>query len=383
MLTMTALPPLSFGPGALTQVPETLAAIASPGTVAVLADTALTDTRPFAELLAGLKAHGFAPRVRTPAPGEPEARTIAQLSAAARDCSGVIGLGGGSTLDTAKMVALCAPGEADPMCYALNGTPLPPQALPLVAVPTTAGTGSEANGTAVFAGPDHAKLWAAGPALLPAHVVLDPDLTASLPPHLIAWCGLDALVHAFEAATNAQAQPLAQRYALWALAEIPAALPRAMDGDADARAALLLAAFHAGYAIGQSGTALAHCLSHALAAIAPVHHGLATALAFRATLPWVLDQPDARLAPVARAFGLTRPTQIPDLIETLFVRTGMPSHLPEAFWDVTPDQLARHMIAPGCAPMRNATRPEVPDAALPGLARTFLEACSPAAAVAG
>lgn len=383
MLTMTALPPLSFGAGALTQVPGTLAEIAPRGPVAVLADAALTGTPPLAALRAGLTAQGFAPRILTPPPGEPEARTIAQLSAGAQDCSGILALGGGSTLDTAKMVALCATTGADPMTYALNGTPLPSRALPLVAVPTTAGTGSEANGTAIFAGPDGTKLWAAGPALLPAHVVLDPDLTASLPPHLTAWCGLDALVHAFEAATNAHAQPLAQRYALWALAEIPATLPRAMAADAEARAALLLAAFHAGYAIGQSGTAIAHCLSHALAAIAPVHHGLATALAFRATLPWVLDQPAARLAPVTHALGLTRPAEIPSLIDRLFEQTGMPTHLPGAFSGVTPDQLAQHMAAPGCAPMRRATRPALTDPALLRLARICLEACSPAAAVAG
>jgi alcohol dehydrogenase class IV len=252
----------------------------------------------------------------------------------------------------------------------------------MIAVPTTAGTGSEANGTAIFAGPNHAKLWAAGPALLPAHVVLDPDLTASLPPHLTAWCGLDALVHAFEAATNAHAQPLAQRYALWALAEIPAALPRAMAGDPQARATMLLASFHAGYAIGQCGTAIAHCLSHALAAIAPVHHGLATALAFRATLPWVLGQPAPRLTPACDALGLRHPSQLPDLVDTLFAATAMPDHLPAAFATTTAAELAHHMTAPGCTPMRDATRPALAPADLPRLADGFLAACRPPAALA-
>lgn len=372
MIAIPALPPVVIGPNAIRHCPEVLAAMGPPGPVALLADPFWQDRPETAALDAALTDTGWITRLLVPAPGEPTADDIARMAKAAQDCGAVVALGGGSVLDSAKMVAFCAASGTDPMAHALGAQALPTDGVPLIAIPTTAGTGSEANATAVFSGPDGTKLWAFGPALLPRQVILDPDLLTSLPPHLTAWCALDAFVHAFEAATNAHTHPIAQRYATWALAEIPAALLGALSGNPDALARLQLAAFHAGFAIGQSGTAIAHCLSHALAGCVPVHHGLATALAFRASLPWLLRQPAERLAPVTAALNLASAAELPAYVEDLFAAAGLPNALPETCAGVTPEALLAHMGRPECAPMAAATLPRPDPEDLRHLAALFL-----------
>ena len=122
--------------------------------------------------------------------------------ARSRQARCIIGLGGGSALDTAKLVACCAVSGRPAETYQFCAEPLPAHHLPVICVPTTAGTGSEATATSVFTNASGVKAWAWGPELKPRLAVLDATLTTGIPRPITVATGLDALVHAIEAATN-------------------------------------------------------------------------------------------------------------------------------------------------------------------------------------
>ncbi|RZK87135.1 MAG: iron-containing alcohol dehydrogenase [Methylobacterium sp.] len=204
--------------------------------------------------------------------------------------------------------------------------------------------------------------------------MLDPALTVSLPPALTAACGLDAFIHAFEAATNRKTHRGAQLYAHAAIRLISGALARAVaePGDIEARGDLLLGSCYAGIAIDQCGTAVAHMISHALASIAPVNHGFATALAFEATLPWLAEQGTHDMQTAAEAAGLVSVAYLPGFVSALMDQCGFQRVLPAAFAGVTAEQLAGAMRAPGQAPMRAATVREIGDSDIEAFAALLL-----------
>ncbi len=347
-----AVPQIAFGAGCLATIGDAATALAANGTAdriaALLADS-------------GISASVF-PEID----GEPTATHLeaAGLAARAFDAGLVIGLGGGSALDTAKVAACLAVGEPDPMHYALAANPLPATALPKILVPTTAGTGSETSSTSVFSDNTGRKVWIWGQKTKADLALLDPELTVTLPPALAAACGLDAFVHAFEAATNCKAHPGATIYSLRALQLIARSLEQAVrePHDLDARGDLLLGSCYAGIAIDNCGTAIAHMISHAMASLAPVNHGFATALAFAATLPWLIEARTLEMDAAARACGLDDATEMPGYIAGLFERTGLARTLPERFATMNPHTLATAMRADEQAPMRLATIRPITDA---------------------
>ena len=239
--------------------------------------------------------------------GEPKVAEIDRATAAARALPAelIIGIGGGSALDTAKLVAATTRSGLSAAAYALCDTPLPGDALPVIAIPSTAGTGSEVTRTSVFALNSGVKTWAWGDPLKPVAALLDPELTASLPAPLTAATALDALVHAIEAATNARRNPGTDLYCHRAIGLISRNLEAAIKDGSDlaARGGLLLGSCYAGIAIDNGGTALAHNISHAVAALAPIAHGRATALAMLATMDWVAAAVPEAFAGVAQAMG--------------------------------------------------------------------------------
>lgn len=257
---------------------------------------------------AALAKRRLEPAVWAELDGEPRAADVDAAATAARaaDAQLVIALGGGSALDVGKLAAAIAPAQAPAETYALAARALPSDPLPVLCVPTTAGTGAEVTRTAVFA--DHAgrKLWAWGEALRPRQALLDPTLTLGLPPPITATAGLDALVHAIEAATNRRGNPFTDASALQAIRLVCQHLATAVHrpDDLSARAGMLIAACLAGLAIDGAGTALAHGLGHALGTIARVPHGRAVALSLRVTLPWNVAAAPRRHRAVAEAMGL-------------------------------------------------------------------------------
>ena len=217
----------------------------------------------------------------------------------------IIGVGGGASLDVAKAVALGAANDVDARDLDYRADHLAP-GLPVLAVPTTAGTGSETNGFGVFA--DAAtgrKVYLGNATVQPFAALLDPELTVGLPSAATAAAGMDALSHALESLCARSGNPYAAALARGVARTVRTFLPRAVaDGtDVEARGELLFAAHLAGHAQQTTGLGLAHGIAHALSSHLGIVHGLACAVA----LPPVLEvnravREDA-LAEVAPALG--------------------------------------------------------------------------------
>ncbi|MEM1908641.1 MAG: iron-containing alcohol dehydrogenase [Thermofilaceae archaeon] len=215
----------------------------------------------------------------------PSLRTVERGArlAASKGVDVVVGFGGGSPLDAAKAIAAL---------LALGGAPsdyLYPKAvekaLPVVALPTTTGTGSEVTQYSVLVDPDaRKKVVMQGPALVPRVAILDADVTDYMPGRLVAGTGFDALSHALEAFISRRASPLSNLFALEAARIILSNLPSAVKGSREARELMLYASMLAGVAINQAGSTLAHGLGYYLTVHHDLHHGVANAL----LLPHVL-----------------------------------------------------------------------------------------------
>jgi alcohol dehydrogenase len=363
-----AMPEIAFGNGRLAEIGEKVNIITgSSSPVLLVADPALAAAGITARTMEYLIAAGHPTKIFDGFAGEPKASNIDTASAMAHDIKArcVIGLGGGTVLDTAKMVAACAISGAPAETYELCKTPLPSDPLPVIAVPTTAGTGSEVTSTSVFSNSAKVKVWAWGPALKPCLALLDPELTIGVPPLITASTGLDALVHAIEASTNRHRNDMADLYCHHAIALITPNLVRAIQngGDMEARGALLLGSCFAGVGIENCGTALAHNISHALAALAPVPHGRATGLAMLATIDWVAEAAPDNFAKVASAMGEGPEASSAVISFAKLVRSsGIKISLEGEGLDLNrPDRLAEQMAAPENAPMRKATVRQISD----------------------
>jgi len=370
--TVSVVPEIRFGAGRLADIAPLAEARAGKGAVVLLvADPVLRAAGITARACELLAKAGIEARVYDGFTGEPGVTDIDAAAALARQhgARAVIGLGGGSALDTAKLVACCAVSGEPASAYALCVTPLPKNRLPIIAVPTTAGTGSEVTRVSVFADAQKVKVWAWGEELKPDVAILDPELTVGVPPEVTAGTGLDALVHAIEAATNKQANPGNDLYCLKAISLIAASLERAVmhPADIEARGAMLLAACYGGIGIDNCGTALAHNISHAVANLAPIAHGRATGIAMLATMGWVAEGNAAGFARVAQAMGVDDPVAAYDRLVRASGITVSPG-----LSGVTPEELAKHMAAPANAPMRKSTRRYPRDEDLVMLAERFL-----------
>ncbi|MBP9173231.1 MAG: iron-containing alcohol dehydrogenase [Rhizobiales bacterium] len=370
--TLSRLPEIIFGAGRIADLAGKVESLAGKGAaVLVVADPMLTKLGLTGRALESLKAAGLEAQVFDGLKGEPKAAEIDAAGAMARamQAKAIVGLGGGSALDTAKLVAACAASGLAVQSYQLCETPLPKNILPIIAVPTTAGTGSEVTRVAVFANAAKTKTWAWGDELKPQVAILDPELTVGVPPHITAATGLDALVHAIEAATNRHRTDGNDLYALKAISLISENLERAVKnpGDTEARGALLLGSCYGGIAIDNCGTALAHNISHAMADLAPIPHGRATGLAMLATMKWVSQGASEAYARVAKAMSAADPVIAYD---RLVRATGMKISLEGDGLDLAkPELLAEHMASPANAPMRKSNLRYPGDAELVELAR--------------
>jgi len=370
--TLSRLPEIIFGAGRIADLAGKVESLAGKGAaVLVVADPMLTKLGLTGRALESLKAAGLEAQVFDGWKGEPKAAEIDAAGAMARamQAKAIVGLGGGSALDTAKLVAACAASGLAVQSYQLCETPLPKNILPIIAVPTTAGTGSEVTRVAVFANAAKTKTWAWGDELKPQVAILDPELTVGVPPHITAATGLDALVHAIEAATNRHRTDGNDLYALKAISLISENLERAVKNpnDIEARGALLLGSCYGGIAIDNCGTALAHNISHAMADLAPIPHGRATGLAMLATMKWVSQGASEAYARVAKAMSAADPVIAYD---RLVRATGMKISLEGDGLDLAkPELLAEHMASPANAPMRKSNLRYPGDAELVELAR--------------
>ena len=227
------------------------------------------------------------------------------------DC--VIGLGGGSPIDTAKMVAVLAKHDTTPR--RLRVPHVQDEAgLPIVAIPTTAGTGSEATRFTIVTDEEtQEKMLCAGLAYLPTIAIVDYELTLSKPLRLTADTGLDAATHAIEAYVSRQASGFSDGLALAAMRAIWPNLAVACrePSHRPAREAMMLGALQAGMAFSNSSVALVHGMSRPIGAHFHVAHGLSNAMLLPAVTAWSIPEAGARYADCARAMGVV-PADAPD-----------------------------------------------------------------------
>lgn len=274
-----------LGAGASAQVPDLVAGLGR--RVLVVAGRSADVDR----LLAGLRAAGLPDPTVHRHRGEPDVEAVRAAVAVARTAQpdAVVGWGGGSVLDLAKCVAVLAPGGTDVLDHLEvvgHGRPLPAGALPVVAVPTTSGTGAEVTANAPVRVPEHGvKASLRGPGLLPAVAVVDPVLTLGCPPDLTAAAGVDALTQCLEAFTTPQATPLTDPLAREGLVRAGRSLRRAVDqgDDLDARSDLAVAALLSGMALANARLGAVHGLAAALGGRLGAPHGQVCAAVLAAT----------------------------------------------------------------------------------------------------
>lgn len=217
---------------------------------------------------------------------EPDRNNLMQAVAAAGNADVVIGFGGGSAMDLAKLVAVMA-GTDLTLADVSGPNRAPARKVGLVQIPTTAGTGSEVGTRALITDPDTAaKVASESLHMLADLAIIDPGLTVSVPPMVTAATGVDALAHCAEAYTSKRAHPLIDAYALQGVELVGKYLARAVaDGrDPEARAGLSLAAFYGGICLGPVNTTSGHAVAYPLGTRHKLPHGIANALIFPHTL---------------------------------------------------------------------------------------------------
>lgn len=257
---------------------------------------------------------------------------------AAAGATGVLGFGGGSSLDVAKVVALLL-GSDQPLDEAWGVNQAQGPRLPLVLVPTTSGTGSEVTPVAILTVGGDEKRGVSSSILLPDIALLDPELTLGLPPSITAATGVDAMVHAIEAyaSANANNNPLSRMLAREALRLLGANIETAvMDGaNVPAREAMLLGSMLAGQAFANSPVAAVHALAYPVGGSFHIPHGLSNALVLTSVLRFNLPAAAATYAEIAadafphlaEAPEETRAEAFIEALETLIRRLHMPPRL--------------------------------------------------------
>jgi len=231
----------------------------------------------------------------------------------------IVGLGGGSALDTSKVVAALAHDGESCEAYRLAAKPFGFRKTGLIALPTTAGTGSETTGTSIISQPDGIKNWFWGPALKPDMALMDPELTVGLPAYWTFYTGFDALVHSIESRTNryrfGENDPLAELGIRHGFENLERAVHE--PSSIEARTGMMLAAAYGGLAIGNTGCAVAHNIGHALGSIAQVPHGRAVSVALVQTMDWAIDGNRAAFDAVGSILGVKGSGQVADRLHVL------------------------------------------------------------------
>ena len=260
-------------------------------------------------------------------------------------CDGLIAVGGGSAIDCAKGVAIAATHEGPLTHYATieGGSPrITDKVAPLIAVPTTSGTGSEVARGAIIIVDDHRKLGFHSWHLVPRTAICDPELTLGLPTMLTAATGMDAIAHCMETFMAAAFNPPADGIALDGLQRGWAWIERATRDGADREARMnLMSASMQGAMAFQKGLGCVHSLSHSLGGVNPrLHHGTLNAMFLPAVVRFNASaesvQKEQRLERMAQAMGLASAGDIPDAIHDMNSRLGLPTGLAamgvEAAW---------------------------------------------------
>jgi 4-hydroxybutyrate dehydrogenase len=337
--------------------------------------------RPLIVTDAGVKAAGLLDKATAALPGlqpavfdqTPSNPTEAAVRAAvevyqAQGCDGLIALGGGSAIDCAKGVAIACTHEGPLKTYATiegGSLKITDRVPPLIAVPTTAGTGSEVARGAIVIVDDGRKLGFHSWHLVPKTALLDPELTLGLPPMLTAATGMDAIAHCMETFMAPPFNPPADGIGLDGLARGWAHIERATKNgqDRDARLNMMSASMQGAMAF-QKGLGCVHSLSHSLGGVNPrLHHGTLNAVFLPAVIRFNAEaesmKKDNRLQRMAHAMGLSSGSDVAEAVTEMNARLGLPTGL--AAMGVTPDLFDR-VIAGAMADHCHKTNPRLASA---------------------
>ena len=280
------------------------------------------------------------------------------------DCDGVVGFGGGSSMDLAKAVALMANHEGNVIDYSINegGYGKITETMPMIAIPTTSGTGSEVSVGAVIVMNDGRKLILASPHLMPNAAICDPELTTGLPPVLTAGAGMDALTHCIEAILSPINDPPAEAVGLDGVEKIvkEESLIRACkDGlDKEARWNMMMASTEGAMAFSK-GLGAVHSMSHATGANQELrlHHGTLNGVILPSVLRFNYSHVGNKYSRIARAMGMNESVDLANEIEKLNEKIGLPSGLAEM--GVTEDMIPE-LVAHSITDPSNLTTPRLP-----------------------
>jgi alcohol dehydrogenase class IV len=367
---------IRVGGGAVGQVAEVLAAFGLSRPL-VVSDPWMVSSGTIDKALTPLRAAGLAPAIFAETVPDPTDTVIeagvAAFRAGAYDC--LIGFGGGSPMDTAKAIAILA---AAPPGAKMRAFKVPAQAdhgaVPVICIPTTAGTGSEATRFTVITDTEtDEKMLIAGLGALPLAALVDYELTYSVPPRTTADTGIDSLTHALEAYVSKRQTPYADTMALSAMRLIGRHLRAAyhQPKNAAAREAMMLGALQAGLAFSNSSVALVHGMSRPIGAHFHVPHGLSNAMLLPAVTEFGLNEALPRYAEAARAIGVAAEqdadqvagSKLLEELRALNQELGVPSPaqygIAPAAWEAVLPTMAAQALASGSP----ANNPRVPTAA--------------------
>ena len=330
---------IQFGPGLLARLGE-LVRGQMISRIMLVTDPGMLKTGIVERALTALKDAGVEVILFSDVAADPPEAVVLNAADTARgaEVEGVVGLGGGSSLDVAKLVALLAMGQETLKDIYGVGKARGPR-LPLILVPTTSGTGSEVTPISIVTTGTNEKMGVVSPVLLPDVALLDPELTYGLPPHITAATGIDAMVHAIEAYASASPNnnPVSRILATQALTLMGRSILKAVHegSDSAARADMLLGSMLAGQAFANSPVAAVHALAYPLGGHFHIPHGLSNAL----VLPHVLrfnavtaPGPYAELAPfvfpdLAALEGQARAAAFCDRLQALSLACGLQPNL--------------------------------------------------------
>lgn len=312
----------------------------------IITDTRLASDALFLEMVAGVENAGIAVRVdSTTLPDVPVDSAIESAERARPfEPDIVIGIGGGSCLDMAKCVAVLLTHGGRPQDF-YGEYNVPGPVIPIIAVPTTAGTGSEVTPVAVLSDAERSlKVGVSSPYIIPAASICDPDLTLTCPPRLTAIAGADALTHAIEAFTAIRREPVAgiaqarvfvgknqmsDHFALQAIRLLWQGLEAACTNGSDraAREKVMMGASLAGLAFGVAGTAAAHAIQYPVGALTHTAHGAGVACLMPYVMRWNKAEIPSELQEIAAAIGVPTADDVIPAVTDLFARISIPPTL--------------------------------------------------------